>query len=285
MRWWDPVTLRCRALVFLSLAVLFLAGMTGFRTWGWRWAAAAYRPLLLETVTAARASQVFGQAEAALLKAVETTPPYAYTVLDAVQGDLPVLPELGETLLRIFDEDAGEGRRREEAFLNATRVRFGRSAYQDILARTQQAGGERASWQADYFFGKARSILGQGPDPGMASDGTAATRVMVPEIREVMKGLWAVRDLASSGEQDLVTRYLSASASLGLGDRAAARKELTDLAGNIERLPDIAYRLGVLEELEGNPEMALTWYARAAAASDRHVDAAAACIRLQPRSD
>jgi tetratricopeptide (TPR) repeat protein len=281
---WNPGVGRCRALVFVLLVVLFLTGMTGFRVWGWHWAAAAYRPLLLETVSAARTSQVFGDAETALLKAVETTPAYACTVLDTVYGELPVLPELGARLAHNFDEDAASGRRRGQAALNALRVRFGRGAYQEVLARAPLPEGEGGSWQADYFRGKSRSFLGQGPDPGMTCAVRGSSRGMVPEIREALRVSRAVRDSLSPNREDLVAKYLSASANLDLGDWGAARRELADLAGDIAHLPDIAYRLGLMAELDGNPEEALTWYARAVAASDSHADAAAACLRLQSRA-
>jgi len=214
LRSWDPAILRCRFFVFVLLAVLFLASATTLRVWGRHWAAAAYRPLLMQTLATARTSQVYGPAEAALLKAVAATPAYARPVLDAVRDDLPVLPELVSLLLHELGEEAVGGEGAEEATTSAARA-----------------------------LGNAAAVV----------------------------------------EGGRVGHYLSASAKLALGNRDAAREAFTELVCDIEHTPDIAYKLGLMEELGGNPQEAQTWYARAVNASGSHADAAAAYLRLLSR--
>lgn len=89
-----------------------------------------------------------------------------------------------------------------------------------------------------------------------------------------------LRETVPTDSDSVEHRYLRAVADFSLGDLEAAAREFTALAEAGEALPDSAYQLGRIKELEGEPDEALAWYETAVRASDSHLDAARAYLRL-----
>jgi len=257
-----PWTLLKARLGFLAaFAVLFLAAVGVARSWGRDWALAAYTPVLLEQVNGAKASLHYGDAEAAVGRAVRTSPEYAYRLLDTLVPDLVVMPELAGELLRVYEHGMREQGRFEEAAVNAARVHFARGDHEKALnLATKLTERGLATRQVEQLRALSLWRLAQWPR-------------LEPTLPALSKGNGVPAPGTAGGW------YADLFEESGLGAWACGDAEPPPAAPPRNMAPDAAYRQGVLMEMAGDTQSARMWYEQAVLAPGAHLDAAAAYLR------
>jgi tetratricopeptide (TPR) repeat protein len=269
---------KLRISLFLGLALLFAAALAAIRHWGEPLAMRAYQPMLQQELAKARAAGNYGAAETLLLCAVQTTPGYAYTLVDTVVFDLPVMPRLADALVRVYQNDVQRAGTPWRAHFNIMRVHYARGAFSAVLAVPPPYECPPAvRWQID----RLRSVSTEQLTDGAAEPVNPAlpfafdAEDLVPEIRSALAPYTEL-----SGNGSTRDRYLRAAALFELGRYAEARVLLEALIETQAATPDAAFRLGRIAERHGDTERAYALYAEAVARGRAHLDAAVSCLRL-----
>jgi len=276
-------TWRLRISLFLGLAVFFVAGLVAIRHWGEPLVMRAYRPVLLQELAKARTAGDYGAAETLLLRAIDTTPGYAYILVDTAVFDLPVMPRLADALVRVYQNDMQRARPPWRAAFNMMRVYHAQGAFRAVLAvPLPHECPPTVRWQIHRLRRVSSEQLAEG----------AATLIvypplpfgfdaedLVPEIRSALAPYTRL-----SGAGNGCDPYLRGAALFELGRFVEAGMLLKPLIDIQELAPDAAFRLGRIAERDGDTERAYVFYAQAVARGRAHLDAAVSCLRIADSS-
>lgn len=267
--------LRVQVIVFVVLAVAFLAAVTGLGEWGRALAHRAYQPLLVEAAAADLAALKFGQAEEDLDRAVCTSPAYHRVALDAAVECLKVMPELAQQLLERAESPGAP----PEARLDAIRIHRQLGQYARALdVAVDEDASPWVTWQARWLRASCLQALGRWNTPEAAPPPLPAGYEKAPIVPEIRAAVAAAMPPAPCGDD---APYCQGVAAFAQGDLDTARARL-DVAVARDAWPaDAAYRLGRIDELRGDRAGALRWYGRALAVDGPpHAAAATAYVTL-----